>query len=185
MSLRRRMVPLFHTLPTLDHSKPRLLRVIQMLLLHPTPLPHHTAAKLTCLQVWAGRTTSGPEIHTQIKKNSIHVSRLSPFAYFLIREQIIKFTERGHSSGERYAISTSYPRSESHKKQIFKVLWAEPKGAETGGSGGQSGTGSVTVRKVPGGKETYAKVRRFVIIKPMEGHCICLLVTTHSFVPPG
>ena len=71
--------------------------------------------------------------------------------------------------------------------KIFKVLWAEPKGADGGGSSGRSGTGSdsITIRKVPWGKETYAKVRRFVIIKPMEGHCICLLVTTHSFVPPG
>ncbi|KAN0095172.1 hypothetical protein V8E51_015883 [Hyaloscypha variabilis] len=64
--------------------------------------------------------------------------------------------------------------------KIFKVLWAEPKGAETGGSSGQSGTGSVTIRKVPGGKETYAKVRRFVIIKPMEGHCICLPILTYQ-----
>ncbi|PMD40903.1 hypothetical protein L207DRAFT_347188 [Hyaloscypha variabilis F] len=64
--------------------------------------------------------------------------------------------------------------------RIFKVLWAEPKGAEGGGSSGQSGTGSVTVRKVAGGKEAYAKVRRFVIIKPMEGHCICLPILTYS-----
>lgn len=25
-------------------------------------------------------------------------------------------------------------------------------------------------------RDTFAKVRRFVIIKPMDGHCICLLI---------
>ncbi|PMD40857.1 hypothetical protein L207DRAFT_346681 [Hyaloscypha variabilis F] len=66
--------------------------------------------------------------------------------------------------------------------KIFKILWAEPKGAEGGGSSRHSGTesDSITTRKVPGGKETFAKVRRFVIIKAMEGHCICLPILTYS-----
>jgi hypothetical protein len=33
------------------------------------------------------------------------------------------------------------------------------------------------MKKGANGTETFAKVRRFVIIKPMEGHCICLLVS--------
>jgi hypothetical protein len=57
------------------------------------------------------------------------------------------------------------------------VLWAEPKGADGAGSTGSSGTESLTIRKGANGREIYAKVRRFVIIKPMEGHCICLLVS--------
>jgi len=40
------------------------------------------------------------------------------------------------------------------------------------------------VRKGPGGKDTFAKVRRFVIIKPMDGHCICLSVTKQVALSP-
>jgi hypothetical protein len=57
------------------------------------------------------------------------------------------------------------------------VLWAEPKGADGAGSAGNSGTESLTVRKGVKGEETFAKVRRFVVVKPMKGHCICLSVS--------
>jgi len=58
------------------------------------------------------------------------------------------------------------------------VLWAEPRGADREGSStGNSGTESLTIRKGANGTEAFVKVRRFVIIKPMEGHCICLLVS--------
>jgi hypothetical protein len=57
------------------------------------------------------------------------------------------------------------------------VLLAEPRGADGAGSTSSSGTESVTIRKGANETETYAQVRRFVIIKPMEDHCICLLVS--------
>ena len=38
--------------------------------------------------------------------------------------------------------------------------------------------------KGPGEKDTFAKVRRFVIIKPMDGHCICLSVTKQVTLSP-
>jgi hypothetical protein len=38
-------------------------------------------------------------------------------------------------------------------------------------------TESLTVRKGVKGEETFAKVRRFVVVKPMKGHCICLSVS--------
>jgi hypothetical protein len=57
------------------------------------------------------------------------------------------------------------------------VLWAEPKGANGEGSASSSGTESLTVRKGAMGEETFAKVRRFIVVKPMEGHCICLSVS--------
>ncbi|PMD49670.1 uncharacterized protein K444DRAFT_576831 [Hyaloscypha bicolor E] len=61
--------------------------------------------------------------------------------------------------------------------KVFKVLWAEPK--DENGEGSDSG-GSVTVRKDARGEEIFAKVRRFVIIKAAEGHCICLPINTYS-----
>ncbi|KAE9369934.1 hypothetical protein N431DRAFT_305378, partial [Stipitochalara longipes BDJ] len=62
--------------------------------------------------------------------------------------------------------------------RIFKVLWSEPRALTQ--ESDDSGTGSITVRKVAGGKEVVAQVRRFVIIKPMEGHCVCLPILTYS-----
>ncbi|KAH8752618.1 hypothetical protein BGZ57DRAFT_912532 [Hyaloscypha finlandica] len=65
--------------------------------------------------------------------------------------------------------------------RIFEVLWAEPRGADREGSStGNSGTESLTIRKGANGTEAFVKVRRFVIIKPMEGHCICLPISTYS-----
>ncbi|KAN0102260.1 hypothetical protein V8E51_012770 [Hyaloscypha variabilis] len=64
--------------------------------------------------------------------------------------------------------------------KIFKVLRSESKGHEAQDSDEHSGSESVSVRKVAGGKEAYAKVRRFMIIKPMKGHCICLPISTYS-----
>jgi hypothetical protein len=60
------------------------------------------------------------------------------------------------------------------------VLWSEPKNVNNAKSKGNSETSSLTVRKDKSGKDMFAKVRRFVIIKPMEGHCICL----SEFPPP-
>jgi len=59
--------------------------------------------------------------------------------------------------------------------QVFKVLWAEPQGNNTCG-GSESTSNSVSVRPGQYGQEHYEKVRRFVIINPMSGHCICLSV---------
>lgn len=56
--------------------------------------------------------------------------------------------------------------------QIFKVLWAEPSGG--GKPGSTDDTKSMRVGKH--GENIYEKVRRFLIVSPMEGHCICLWV---------
>jgi hypothetical protein len=97
--------------------------------------------------------------------------------------QTIKYMELGHLNSERQESLLDLSFRCSNCNQIFKVLWAEPKG-EGAGSAGQSGTESLTVRKGPGGKDTFAKVRRFVIIKPMDGHCICLSVTKQVTLSP-
>lgn len=50
---------------------------------------------------------------------------------------------------------------------MFKVLWSEPEG-----SGG--GTHDSFRKHTKYGEVFHAKVRRFVIVKAMKGHCICL-----------
>ena len=52
------------------------------------------------------------------------------------------------------------------------MLWAEPSG---NGGGSQSASDSqYSMRKGQFGEKLYQKVRRFVIVDPREGHCICL-----------
>ncbi|PQE19804.1 hypothetical protein CJF32_00008758 [Rutstroemia sp. NJR-2017a WRK4] len=73
------------------------------------------------------------------------------------------------------------PRFKVHRSsefkwgRIFKVLWTEPKG-----NGGESSTGgSRTAREGLYGQPYYSKVRRFLIIKEEQGHCICLPILTY------
>ncbi|KAH7348835.1 hypothetical protein BKA65DRAFT_477217 [Rhexocercosporidium sp. MPI-PUGE-AT-0058] len=64
--------------------------------------------------------------------------------------------------------------------RVFKVLWSEPKGAGGLGSNGGSSNASYTERQDENGVEQFQKVRRFIIISPMKGHCICLPINTYS-----
>lgn len=54
--------------------------------------------------------------------------------------------------------------------QVLITLWSEP----VGGSGGtkQGEAGSIEQSKY--GESAYHSVRRFVIVKAMEGHCWCV-----------
>jgi hypothetical protein len=54
-------------------------------------------------------------------------------------------------------------------------LWAEPEGENGHGS-----SGTVSVRKGIRGEKRFEKVRRFVIINAMDGHCICLPIMTYG-----
>jgi len=54
-------------------------------------------------------------------------------------------------------------------KKVFKVLWSEPTG-----SGGTEVTRPKGIRKAKYGESAYDSVRRFVIIREGNGHCICL-----------
>ncbi|KAG4440141.1 hypothetical protein IFR05_004350 [Cadophora sp. M221] len=61
--------------------------------------------------------------------------------------------------------------------RVFKVLWSEPPGTKA--------SGSTIVSKTEEGRGknggmTFQKVRRFVIIQPMAGHCICLPILTYA-----
>jgi hypothetical protein len=58
-------------------------------------------------------------------------------------------------------------------KQVFKVLWSEPTG-----SGGTNITG---VRRAKHGESVYSSIRRFVIIRELTGHCVCLYVSHQPF----
>ncbi|KAH7416798.1 hypothetical protein BKA64DRAFT_636196 [Cadophora sp. MPI-SDFR-AT-0126] len=61
--------------------------------------------------------------------------------------------------------------------RVFKVLWTEPRGA---GGGNDSDTGTLTRGKGETNAEEFRKVRRFIIINPMDGHCICLPINTYT-----
>jgi len=59
--------------------------------------------------------------------------------------------------------------------RIFKVLWSEPTG-----SGGTEVTRPKGIRKAKFGESAYDSVRRFVIIREGNGHCICLPILTYG-----
>ncbi|KUJ07131.1 uncharacterized protein LY89DRAFT_368817 [Mollisia scopiformis] len=66
--------------------------------------------------------------------------------------------------------------------RVFKVLWSEPQG--TGGQGRGDGSSNPKETYTEGvnkfGEPSFQKVRRFVIIRPLAGHCICLPINTYS-----
>ncbi|KAF7936507.1 uncharacterized protein EAE97_007873 [Botrytis byssoidea] len=59
--------------------------------------------------------------------------------------------------------------------KVFKVLWSEPSGSTAGGGGG-----TVWSQREVHGEMIYAKVRRFVIIHPKQGHCLCLPIMSYE-----
>ncbi|KAF7901326.1 hypothetical protein EAF00_003547 [Botryotinia globosa] len=61
--------------------------------------------------------------------------------------------------------------------KVFKVLWSEPSGSTAGGGGGG---GTVWSQREVHGEAIYAKVRRFVIIYPKQGHCLCLPIMSYE-----
>ncbi|KAH6688847.1 hypothetical protein BKA61DRAFT_500631, partial [Leptodontidium sp. MPI-SDFR-AT-0119] len=61
--------------------------------------------------------------------------------------------------------------------QVFKVMWAEPKGSSAQEADSDA---SYTQRQTANGGTDFQKVRRFIIINPMRGHCICLPINTYS-----
>ncbi|KAF7956934.1 hypothetical protein EAE96_004258 [Botrytis aclada] len=81
--------------------------------------------------------------------------------------------------------STQYRNFDPHYKvhsawkfefgKVFKVLWSEPSGSTAGGAGG-----TVLSRREVHGEAIYAKVRRFVIISPKQGHCLCLPIMSYE-----
>ncbi|KAF7879852.1 uncharacterized protein EAF02_008022 [Botrytis sinoallii] len=56
--------------------------------------------------------------------------------------------------------------------RVFKVLWSEP----TGNAGG----GTIMSIRQKHGEEIHAKVRRFVVVDPRRGHCLCLPIMTYE-----
>jgi hypothetical protein len=53
--------------------------------------------------------------------------------------------------------------------KLFRILWAEPMGSH-----GTQITEPVNSRSRKYGEEFCHKVRRFVIVKTFNGHCLCL-----------
>ncbi|KAH7385003.1 hypothetical protein BKA64DRAFT_154737 [Cadophora sp. MPI-SDFR-AT-0126] len=63
--------------------------------------------------------------------------------------------------------------------RVFKVLWSEPLGL---GNNGNDSDGEVSLEARPRhlGVKSFSKIRRFVIINAMRGHCICLPILTYT-----
>ncbi|KAM3068126.1 hypothetical protein ACMFMG_011175 [Clarireedia jacksonii] len=59
--------------------------------------------------------------------------------------------------------------------RVLKVLWSEP-----GGIGRNSIGGTESIRQGPFGQNYYHKVRRFLIVKESQGHCLCLPIMTYG-----
>lgn len=59
--------------------------------------------------------------------------------------------------------------------KVFKVLWSEPSG-----NSGYESSSIVTANHIQQGDTYFMKVRRFVVIKAMKGHCICLPILTYG-----
>jgi hypothetical protein len=53
--------------------------------------------------------------------------------------------------------------------RVFKILWAEPMG-----NNGTQITEAIHSRSQQYGEEFVHKIRRFVIVKTFNGHCLCL-----------
>jgi hypothetical protein len=66
---------------------------------------------------------------------------------------------------------------------VFKVLWAEPK--PEGADGEKSESDSSTIRTGAGGIETYASVRRFLVISSVSRRSVCLLVAPEKVLGIG
>ncbi|KAH6719511.1 hypothetical protein BKA61DRAFT_474535, partial [Leptodontidium sp. MPI-SDFR-AT-0119] len=58
------------------------------------------------------------------------------------------------------------------------VVWTEPRGDNSKRKEGSLGT--TEENRGADGKQQFQKVRRFVIVNPMEGHCICLPINTYN-----
>jgi len=63
--------------------------------------------------------------------------------------------------------------------QVFKILWTEPKGA------GSSKRTEIVPLPMAYGESFYSSIRRFVIIQPVRGHCLCLYVISLLYVETG
>jgi hypothetical protein len=66
--------------------------------------------------------------------------------------------------------------------KVFKVLWSEPQGNAGGRGDGSSDAETFTEGVNKYGEKSFQKVRRFVIIRPLSGHCICLSVQSSSIL---
>jgi hypothetical protein len=53
--------------------------------------------------------------------------------------------------------------------KVFRILWAEPMGSH-----GTQITEAVQSRSQKHGEEFCHKIRRFMIVKTFNGHCLCL-----------
>jgi hypothetical protein len=62
-----------------------------------------------------------------------------------------------------------HPGREFKFGKVFRILWAEPMGSH-----GTQITEPVHSRSQKHGEVFWHKIRRFVIVKTFNGHCLCL-----------
>ncbi|KAH8762311.1 hypothetical protein F5882DRAFT_522842 [Hyaloscypha sp. PMI_1271] len=134
-------------------------------------------------------SSSGSSVPPYLSTGTPYIAGIHSSAAPYVSSPEIEQSDASPSTGWQNHIRTSDPATDReefdpHYKvhgawqfkwgRVFKVLWAEPTGVDGMGSGLSSETSSFT------GREMVAKIRRFMIIKPMEGHCICLPILTYS-----
>ncbi|KAN0107816.1 hypothetical protein V8E51_007558 [Hyaloscypha variabilis] len=92
------------------------------------------------------------------------------------------YTDRTDRFDPHYKVHSSWSFKVGN---VFKIWWSEPRGAEPVSvsvsdsspvSGGR--TTPSALRKAEEG--SFRRIRRFVIVNAMEGHCICLPILTYS-----
>ncbi|KAG4432907.1 hypothetical protein IFR05_011600 [Cadophora sp. M221] len=108
---------------------------------------------------------------------SVHPALMNPTHITHIRTKNPKTDQEEFNP--RYKVHQSW---EFKWGMVFKVLWVEPKGSTEDGTGDSDSDASYTgnERQNADGQIEFQKVRRFVIIKPMQGCCICLPINTYS-----
>ncbi|KAE8448457.1 hypothetical protein EG329_009522 [Mollisiaceae sp. DMI_Dod_QoI] len=100
----------------------------------------------------------------QDAKKQTHITSINPY------------TDR-EEFDPHYKVHKSF---EFKQGRVFKVLWSEPLTAGDAQGDGSSDHTTYTGELNKFGENSFLKVRRFVIIKPGAGYCICLPINTYE-----
>lgn len=96
-------------------------------------------------------------------QRSLHVTTLNP------QSEVESFDHHYKVHRTRYFVAG----------RVFKTLWSEPRGVDSTGAATAT-TNIITDSEFTERPGEIQKVRRFVIINPMDGHCLCLAINTYN-----
>jgi hypothetical protein len=72
-----------------------------------------------------------------------------------------------------------HPSRDFQFGRVFKILWTEPKGQGLNDGYGTDSERATLPTKF--GEDVYTTIRRFVVVKPAKGHCLCLCVISFYY----